>query len=126
MSDSALVDTNVLIYSETTTDENKHQTAIKRLQEFRSSYDLCLSVQNMNELANTLLISDYETSFNLIYWNIETIKEATKLSRTHGIHFYDALLSATMKEHLIDIIITENEKDFKKIPWMTVINPFKI
>jgi hypothetical protein len=30
-----------------------------------------------------------------------------------------------MKENGIDTIITENEKDFKKIPGIKVINPFK-
>jgi len=30
-----------------------------------------------------------------------------------------------MLEHGIGSIVTENERDFKKIPGMTVINPFK-
>jgi hypothetical protein len=30
-----------------------------------------------------------------------------------------------MLEHDIHTIVTENERDFKKIPGITVVNPFK-
>ncbi len=35
-------------------------------------------------------------------------------------------LTILMRKNNIYTIITENEKDFKKIPWLKVINPFKI
>jgi predicted nucleic acid-binding protein len=40
-------------------------------------------------------------------------------------NFWDALIVATMEENSIDTIITENEKDFKKVKWIKTINPFK-
>jgi predicted nucleic acid-binding protein len=43
----------------------------------------------------------------------------------YKIPFWDALIVATMEENSIDTIITENEKDFKKVKWIKTINPFK-
>jgi predicted nucleic acid-binding protein len=37
----------------------------------------------------------------------------------------DALIAACMLENGIEIIVTENERDFKRIPGITVINPFR-
>jgi predicted nucleic acid-binding protein len=39
--------------------------------------------------------------------------------------FWDALFAACMLERGIEVIVTENEKDFKNIPGITVVNPFK-
>ena len=39
--------------------------------------------------------------------------------------FWDALIAACMLEHGIEVIVTENEKDFKNIAGITVVNPFK-
>ncbi len=39
--------------------------------------------------------------------------------------FWDALIAACMLEHGIEVIVTESEKDFKNIPGITVLNPFK-
>ena len=35
------------------------------------------------------------------------------------------LIAACMLEHAILTIVTENERDFRRIPGITVINPFK-
>jgi predicted nucleic acid-binding protein len=39
--------------------------------------------------------------------------------------FGDALIAACMLERDIHTIVTENERDCKKIPGITVLNPFK-
>jgi predicted nucleic acid-binding protein len=39
-------------------------------------------------------------------------------------HLWDAAIAATMKENDIFEIVTENVKDFKKIPQLKVSNPF--
>lgn len=38
---------------------------------------------------------------------------------------WDALIAACMLENDIGIIVTENEADFKRIPGITFMNPFK-
>ncbi|MDO8553310.1 MAG: PIN domain-containing protein [Candidatus Micrarchaeota archaeon] len=138
MKDKIMVDTNVLIYIETSDEEKKHEIAIETLEKMKLEYDLFLSIQNINEFSNNMLkksnlshssineiITNYQTTFNMIFFNIETIKAANNVSREYNIHFYDALLAATMQENNIFKIITENEKDFKKVPWIKIINPFK-
>ncbi|MBS3068060.1 PIN domain-containing protein [Candidatus Micrarchaeota archaeon] len=134
-----LIDTNILIYSETNDEKEKHDMVILALERIKTQGDiLTISIQNINEFSNNMIkksklsdssineiITSYQSTFSLIFFNLETIREANRISRATGIHFYDALLTATMHENGIDTIITENEKDFQKIPWLKVINPFK-
>ena len=55
----------------------------------------------------------------------ETVVHAMELVRQRRVPFWDALIAACMLENGIEIIVTENERDFKKVPGITVINPFK-
>lgn len=41
----------------------------------------------------------------------------------HDMHFWDALLAATMRRNGIFNIYTENAKDFKA-SWISAVNPF--
>ena len=43
----------------------------------------------------------------------------------HKIHLWDAMIAACMKENDINEIVTENKKDFEKIPDIQVIVPFE-
>lgn len=54
-----------------------------------------------------------------------TVIGALSISKEHGLHFFDALLAATMQENGIKEIVTENEKDFSKVKWMKAVHPFK-
>jgi predicted nucleic acid-binding protein len=36
-----------------------------------------------------------------------------------------ALIAATMQENNLKTIYTENIADFKKVPWLNVVNPLK-
>ena len=51
--------------------------------------------------------------------------QAIELVKLYRAPFWDALIAATMLEHGIDTIVTENERDFKKIPGITIINLFQ-
>lgn len=65
------------------------------------------------------------TNFNILSYDENTVMEAVNLEQKFGIHFWDALIAATMQENSIDTIYTENTKDFAKVPWLKAINPFK-
>jgi predicted nucleic acid-binding protein len=54
-----------------------------------------------------------------------TALNAALSSSYYNTPFWDALIAETMKENEIAQILTENEKDFKAIPGIKVINPFK-
>jgi predicted nucleic acid-binding protein len=49
--------------------------------------------------------------------------DAVSMRDTLSLHFRDALLAATMKQHTIGTIYTE-DSHFNKIPWISDIDPF--
>jgi predicted nucleic acid-binding protein len=53
-----------------------------------------------------------------------TILSAIELNREYKVHYWDALIAATMRENKIFCIYTE-DGDFKNIPWLNVINPLE-
>ena len=65
------------------------------------------------------------TLFDIINYHGKTVVNALQLSSNYKIHFFDALIVATMEENSIYEIITENEKDFNKISNIRITNPFK-
>jgi predicted nucleic acid-binding protein len=60
-----------------------------------------------------------------INYNENIIKKAINVTIEFKAKFWDAVIAETMKENEIVKIYTENEDDFKKIPGIKVINPFK-
>ena len=60
-----------------------------------------------------------------INYTYETIDRAAERFEQLGVPFWDLVIAETLKENEITEIITENEKDFDKIPWINVRNPFK-
>ena len=130
-----LIDTNILIYSADNTHELKHREALKVLDE---SKDGVISIQNLAELARAMTekagkpaekvriyINNFKESFRVIRYNEDTVTRALEIKSEYDLHFFDALIAATMEENEVYEIITENEKDFSKIPNIKVINPFK-
>jgi predicted nucleic acid-binding protein len=53
----------------------------------------------------------------------KTIEEAIKIQSGHKIHFWDALIIATMKEHRLSQIYSE-DRHLARVPSITVINPY--
>lgn len=48
-----------------------------------------------------------------------------KVEASLKVPFWDALIAACMLENGIKIIVTENEKYFRRVAGIRVINPFK-
>jgi predicted nucleic acid-binding protein len=57
--------------------------------------------------------------------NAGTLVKAIEMVESFRAPFWDALIAACMLENGIETIITENERDFKKIPNIIVSNPFR-
>lgn len=55
-----------------------------------------------------------------------TVRQAIELVKLYRAPFWDALIAASMLEHGIHTIVTENERDFRRIPGIVIINPFKV
>lgn len=145
MSDKAFVDTNILVYSyeKISSDQEKCKICLDIvLRCFRGEMQLSVSNQILAEffhvstrksehpltgeeaksLIGFLLLSTCWTKVN---YDIHTLFNAVEIATRYSLKIWDALIAATMIENNIFTIYTENEKDFLKIPGITVINPFK-
>jgi predicted nucleic acid-binding protein len=143
MLDDKFVDTSVLVYAFDKTDRVKHAIAAKIIEEASDgSQKLVVSVQVLLELYNvltrfisnplpsgetSLIVNDFFKSDDWIKLNYSnsTAIRAVATAADCKIKIWDVLITETMKENNVYTIITENEKEFKKIPGITVLNPFK-
>ncbi len=138
MSDRFLVDTNILIYAFLDVSED-YKSKISRdiVYQMSVNQSLYVSNQNLAEYANVSIkkFKGYDNLINdialiseqsdVIHYNSDTILLASKISKELRIPFFDTLLAQTMLENGINVIYTENTKDFNKIPYIKAINPFE-
>ncbi len=140
MTEEFLVDSNILVYAFDISDAGKHAKASTLLEKMLLEGNGFLSAQNLAEFHSIAtektgakitkefsrqILGRFAENFRMAQYSQNTIVNAINLELLYKIHFWDALLAATMHENGVKAIYTENEKDFKKIPWLTVINPLK-
>lgn len=136
----ALVDTNILTYAFDRSEPEKREHAAGLLARcWRNEDQLSVSVQNLAEfsvvvtgkIANpiphqivTKFIAavDAYDGWNVVRYGPATIIAAHSLQRRCHLHFWDALIAATMQENGITTIYTE-DAHFGSVPGITVINP---
>ena len=133
-----LIDSNILVYAFDSSAAKKHEKAKDFVAEKIKSKNLFLSIQNLAEFSATItekvkkpllqsqaeeIISDFNCATNIVSYYFNTVQSALSIKFIHKVHFWDALIAATMKENNIKLIFTENVKDFKKIHEIRVINP---
>ena len=139
---SRLIDTNVLVYAYDVSEKGKRQIARGLLGEIWDLGGGVVSLQNLSEFfvavtekverpispvdAKTI-VSDilHSARWLVIDRQARTVIAAMDLVDRTGAPYWDALIAACMVEHGVHIIVTENERDFNKIPGLTVINPFR-
>jgi len=135
-----LIDTNILVYAYDRSYLKKHKIAKEVVKTSWQTKSGVLSIQNLAEFYSIItrkvqkpiaiskakqIILDLIEGFEILRYSEQTIVSAIDNQMIYGIPFWDSLIVATMEENSIDTIITENEKDFKKVEWLNVINPFK-
>src|SRR3989344_1533201 len=135
-----LFDTNILVYAYNTYEAEKRKKCLPLVESvFNGETKGQITNQILGELFHVLaenmknpfnseeakkIVDSFITSNNWDKFNYDykTVKKATTYVKDYKIHFWDALIVATMVENNISSIYTENEKDFKKIPGINVIN----
>lgn len=140
-----LLDTNLLVYAyDTSKDDREKHRICKNLVAgcWNLDNELAISLQNLSEFYVTVtkkienpipakdardIIEDILSfkGWKKINYTENTILSAADTSSRYKIPYWDALLAATMRENNILCIYTENERDFKKIPWLEIANPLK-
>lgn len=137
-----LIDSNILLYAIDTADKHKHELAKELLTRcWAGKIKYSVSLQNLSEffvnatqkISTPITDKDaaeiIKTIIEFQGWNKiaptkETVVEAIQLSTKNNVHYWDALIAATMIENKIFTIITENTKDFNKIQGIKAKNPF--
>ncbi|MFH0904183.1 MAG: PIN domain-containing protein [Methanobacteriota archaeon] len=138
----ALIDSNILSYVFDGSETEKQRICADLAADcWKRNREFAVSVQNLSEfyvvvtkkISNPIPakvakdfiehITDFQ-GWHVINYNAQTVRSAIAISMKHGIHYWDALLAATMRENNVFSIYTENDNDFKKIPWIKIINPF--
>ncbi|EQD29021.1 PilT domain-containing protein [mine drainage metagenome] len=73
------------------------------------------------------IISDFVDADSWIKLEYSALiaKRAALTASRSKIEIWDALIAETMREYGLVTIVTENVKDFKRVPGVKVINPFK-
>ena len=143
MSDElSLVDTNILVYAYDESEGNKHEICKRLIDEcWRRKIKYGISIQNLSEfyavitrkIENLLpmetakeIIGDIIEFQNwiIIDYDTHTIPSAIEINIAYGVHYWDALIAATMRENGIFSIYTEDDA-FEDVPWLKVTNPFE-
>lgn len=136
-----LIDTNILVYAYDTSEAEKHEASKALLIKIWEEGGGVVSLQNLMEffvvitkkVENPIKIEDAKAiikdflksdNWKIIDRDMETFLLAIDFVQKHNIHLWDAVIAATMKENDLIEIVTENKKDFDKIPNIKVLVPF--
>ena len=137
-----LIDTNILVYAYDESEGKKHEICKRLIDEcWRLREKYSISIQNLSEFYVVItkkienpvpmemakgIIEDIIEFQNWILMDYDprTILSAIELNMVYKVHYWDALIAATMRENEIFRIYTE-DGDFKNIPWLNVINPLE-
>lgn len=137
-----LIDTNILVYAYDESEGKKHEICKRLIDEcWRLREKYSISIQNLSEFYVVItkkienpvpmemakeIIEDIIEFQNWILMDYDprTILSAIELNMVYQVHYWDALIAATMRENKIFSIYTE-DGDFKNIPWLNVINPLE-
>lgn len=138
---SALIDSNLLVYVFDAANPEKRDVC-KRIVEdcWRGRVRHAVSVQNLSEfyvavtegvqkpIPEKVARTFVELIVKFDGWRVlplkgGTVERAMTICREYRVHYWDALIAATMEENGQRKILTENEDDFAAIPWIEVENP---
>jgi predicted nucleic acid-binding protein len=142
MAAETFFDTSVLVYAFDSSEVKKHDIALNMINRITASGGGVISSQVLLELYNVLTrfaanpltsketggIVKYFTEASMgrkIDYNLPIAIRAVEAAARFKTNIWDTLIAETMKENGVYTIATENEKDFKKIKGITIINPFK-
>jgi predicted nucleic acid-binding protein len=142
VAENRLLDTNVLVYAYDVSERRRREIAKALVDEVWNAGGGVITLQNLSEFffavtrkvqkpvpvvdAKTIVSDILRSSrWMVIDRNAGTVMKAMEIVESIRAPFWDALIAACMLEHGVEIIVTENQKDFKNIPGITIINPFR-
>ena len=136
-----LFDTCILVYAYDDTEKEKHSVC-RRLVElvFRGEERGTVSLQVLAELFFVLtekmkaplspqtaaeIVTLFLTSgrWEIIHYSTDTLRHAMDTVAHEKTPWWDTVIAETMKEHKIQVVVTENEQDFTHTG-VRILNPF--
>ena len=137
----SLIDSNLLSYVFDESEPEKRKICKELAAEcWHGKRKYAVSVQNLSEFYVVVtkkiqhpipekvakkfveLITDFQ-GWVVLNVTPQEVKSAIDISIKYDIHYWDALLAATMRENKVFRIYTD-DNSFNKIPWLKAINPF--
>ena len=136
-----LVDSNLLIYA-INSSSPKHQIAQKFIRDHSGEFTLAhhniletLRVLTHPKFPSPMKVKDAIVAVSkiveaaqVIFPSLETYHVVISMIEQYKLtanRIYDAYLVATMITNELNIIVTDNENDFRIFPQIKIINPFK-
>ncbi|MFH0927024.1 MAG: PIN domain-containing protein [Candidatus Micrarchaeota archaeon] len=135
-----LFDTNLLVYAATIPDEAKHAKAINAMEELTGQQRFCVGAQNLAEFCRVMgekvrpiqhpddirqWVRTFHRCGDVFHYSGASVLSALAISAAEGIHFYDALIVAVMRENGVGEIWTEDTSHFSKVRGLKCRNPLK-
>ena len=136
MNDKVFLDTNILVYLYSNTEQNKRNVAY----EFVNNHSCVTSTQTFNEASNVWFkkysLSKHEITKYLdeieavcdetVLVRRKTINQALEIKERYNYSFYDCLMLASAIEANCNIILTEDMGEGQVInSTLKIVNPFK-
>lgn len=136
-----LIDTNILVYAYDCSEGEKHAVSRDFVKQIWKEGGGVVCLQNLMEffavitkkVENPIAVTEAKTivedflksdNWRIIDRDVDTFFSAIDIVSEHGIPLWDAVIAACMKENDVTDIVTENKKDFEKIPGIKVSVPF--
>jgi predicted nucleic acid-binding protein len=136
-----LIDTNILVYAYDVFEGRKHKASRDIIMNIWKEGGGVVCLQNLMEFLVVItskverpikvieakgIIEDFLNSekWKIIDRDAGTFLKAVNLVSEYGIPLWDSVIVACMKENNVKEIVTENRKDFEKIPYIKVTVPF--
>jgi predicted nucleic acid-binding protein len=136
--DSCFVDTNILVYAHTPTEEKKYAAAKMLLHDLWQSGRGALSIQVLQEFCFVLtskmrpphpIPEVVKRARNFLDWNVvggsaELAISALEISRLHQVSYWDALIIGAAQSAECSILHTEDLNHGQAFGSVRVVNPF--
>ncbi len=134
----SLLDTNVLVYADSSDEPVKQRRAIALIRELRAGGEAVLSTQVLQEFVNVALRKlrlppplvrerlAFYRRFNLLPTSPDLIAGALDLHVLHGLSFYDALIVQAAVVSGCPRLLSEDMQDGAVIAGVRIENPFRV
>jgi len=137
MSVRSFIDTNVLLYADSTDEPDKQSIALKLIADHLRAATGVVSTQVLHEYASAglkklslpdaLLQSriDLYARFDVVMASVASLKEGLALRTMHQLSFWDALIVQAAREAGCAELLSEDLATGATIAGVRIVNPFK-